>query len=123
AALVDVLEWVPVRLELRRGGEELVEAHADVRMCFIVPVLVLDGEDALIRHRLHEDARVPFAVRIDADAEREPMVVDVGRLRAADARLAHEVVATVTEDERVLLEACVALTPLLERVLDLEEVR
>ena len=54
--------------------------------------------------------------------QREAFRIDVSRLRAANASLAHERVAPVTEDERVLLDAREALALLLQGVLDLEQV-
>jgi hypothetical protein len=117
-----VLERIPVALECRSARDELLEADADVRPCPLVAVAVLDREGAVLGHRLDEQARVPLALRLDAHVQRQAALVDRRRLRAADDRLAPEVVAPVAEDERLALDAAVVLALLAQGVLDFEQV-
>jgi hypothetical protein len=124
AATVGCLERVPVRF-LRRGFvQPALQAPRHVRPGLLPSSLVLRpaSNAAGAGGGDHVDVRRPLTVRLDAGGERQAVLVELGRCRGRDRRLAPIRLALVAEEQAPVLDASRVAALLLERVLHLEEV-
>src|SRR5205823_6619708 len=119
----NVRKRVPVRLELGSLRKPLGETLVDVRLRLPLAVAVLGLHLSVLGQRNDVHTSVPFGVSRDAQAEHEPAFHDLGLGARRDARLTYEVLTPVPEHESAVADLAIALPLLLERVLDLEQVR
>src|SRR6266852_1236407 len=68
AALVDVLERIPIGLQTGRGLEPVGKAHADIGFRLLLAVAVLDRAGA-VNDGADRDARAPFGIRRELKPE------------------------------------------------------
>ena len=111
----------------RRGASAI---HSSRERCmlglalrFARPYFVWPMRTPHAQQRCHDvEVGRPRAVGFDPDRERETVLVDAGRLRRGDRRLALERLALVAEDELAVVDPRVVRAHLGQGVLDLEQV-